>query len=461
MALRAGHTMTTAIGSTFQSHRRFVTKAGRVVHLASMAALGSVIWACSPANEDPRASGGRGGTASASGGGFSGTGATGGHATAGNGGAGGAAEEGGAPAEDSGGGARDGGQAGLPCGFNEAALCHPGVLNSRVSLDFVKAKTLAADPLASMSRNPSPLAIVECGSYNMPNIGCVDELSDASAAYAQALLFYFSGSAERAKKAIQYMNAWAAVIRSHTNSNAPLQSGWVALNWTKAAEIIRYSDAGWAAADVVAFREVLLNVYYPLTKGGSSANGNWELTMIDANIGIGVFADDRAIFEGALAMWRGRVPAYIYLTSDGAAPKAPPGRNTPNWYSPGKYVDGLSQETCRDLSHTSYGLANMIYTAETARIQGVDLYGEEATRIRAGYEFNIGLQQGADGGGICGGSINRDMMAFGEIAYNHFAVRQGMAMPNTLAYLKAERPTAPTWHAVVWETITHAEIGSP
>jgi hypothetical protein len=411
-------------------------------------------------------SGGAGGTTG--GGGSTSVAGTGG--STGTGGAGGTIDDGGATGRDSS-GARD---SGTPCGFNEAAFCHPGVLNARASLDFVKAKILAgaqpwkqafdqlaSDRLASLSRAPSPRAIVECGSYSMPDIGCEDELFDAAAAYANALLFYLGGDAARAKKAIEYMNAWARVLRDHTNSNAPLQAGWSALNWTKAAEIIRYSDAGWSAADVVAFRNMLVEVYYPLTKAGSSANGNWELTMIDANIGIGVFADDRAIALGAVAMWRGRVPAYVYLASDGPMPKAPPGRNLPSWYSPGKYVDGLTQETCRDLSHTSYGLADMVYTAETARIQGVDLYGEESARIRAGYEFNVALQQGGDGGGICGGSIQRDLMSFGELAYNHYAVRNGIAMPNTLAYLKTRRPTAPQWHALVWETITHAEIGDP
>jgi hypothetical protein len=310
-------------------------------------------------------------------------------------------------------------------------------------------------------REPKPIAVVECGSFSMPNIGCDDELLDAAAAYAQALLWYFTRKVERAQKAIQYMNAWASTIKNHTNSNAPLQAGWAAVNWTKAAEIMRFTDAGWAAADVTAFRDMLLQVYYPLLKGGSNANGNWELTMIDANIGIGVFADDRTIFDGAVAMWRGRVPAYVYLSTDGPVPKAPPGHGAPSWYSPGKYVDGLAQETCRDLSHASYGLATMVYAAETARIQGVDLYGEESLRIQASFEFNTKVQQGSDGDGICGGSVTRDLKEIGEVVYNHYVVRNGASMPNTLAFLKSVRPTTPTWHVTVWETITHAEIGDP
>ena len=36
----------------------------------------------------------------------------------------------------------------------------------------------------------------------------------------------------------------------------------------------------------------------------------------------------------------------------------------------------------------------IVYTAETAFIQGVDLYAEQSRRIRAGYEYNLRLQSG-------------------------------------------------------------------
>jgi hypothetical protein len=79
------------------------------------------------------------------------------------------------------------------------------------------------------------------------------------------------------------------------------------------------------------------------------------------------------------------VPAYFYLTSDGELPHVPPGGTkvdktalTKLWYDQSRFVDGLAQETCRDFGHTQYGLAAMINAAETARQQGVDLYGEVA-----------------------------------------------------------------------------------
>jgi hypothetical protein len=354
----------------------------------------------------------------------------------------------------------------VPGGF-----VHPGVINTRASLDFVKGRIaagaqpwkraydeLVAHPLASLSRNPRAYVTVQCGPYSDPNVGCSQERDDAAAAYANALLWAYTGNATRAQKAIQIMNAWSGTITGHTDHNEDLQTGWAGSNWTKAAEIIRHTGAGWASADITRFQNMLMNVYYAEISSGSGSNGNWELIMTDAIIGIGVFCNNRTVFNRGLELWRGRVPAYVYITSDGSAPKAPPGRSRPNWYGPSRYVEGLAQETCRDLGHTSYGLAAMSYTAETARIQGVDLYNEQSRRLRAGWEFNTRLQNGWSGDGLC--TINRSFHETGEVAYNHFVNRLGLSLPNTLTFVNGKRPMGYDHH-MVWETITHAQIGEP
>ncbi|MFM9597856.1 alginate lyase family protein, partial [Streptomyces scabiei] len=76
-------------------------------------------------------------------------------------------------------------------------------------------------------------------------------------------------------------------------------------------------------------------------------------------------------------------------------PVPPPGENKTTtaalvsyWYNQSTFVDGLSQETCRDLGHVQYGLAAMINAAETARVQGVDLFTLERDRIAAGLEYH-------------------------------------------------------------------------
>lgn len=39
-----------------------------------------------------------------------------------------------------------------------------------------------------------------------------------------------------------------------------------------------------------------------------------------------------------------------------------------------RFLDALSQETCRDHTHTGYGLSAVSHITETSRIQGQDPY---------------------------------------------------------------------------------------
>lgn len=167
---------------------------------------------------------------------------------------------------------------------------HPGVVIDRKQLDFVKSKvqakqnpwfdayqSLITSRFGDLKRIPHPRAVVECGYFSKPDYGCGDEETDALAAYATALLWYVSGEKKYADHSISIMNAWAKIITAHTNRNAPLQAGWAAASWSKAAEIIRHSNAGWGNDDIQQFEKMLREVYLPVVIKGSNNNGNWEL----------------------------------------------------------------------------------------------------------------------------------------------------------------------------------------
>lgn len=418
---------------------------------------------------------GTGGSAGAETGGVdAGGAATGGSGGTAPGGAGGATVGGtGGTAGASGGSGGSGGQV-SPEGF-----VHPGILVNAGMLDFVKGK-LAQDQepwksalskaqnskFGKLSYTPHPRAEVECGSYSNPDVGCSDEKNDCVAAYTHALLWFYTGDSAHAEKAIEIMNAWSGAIQGHTNSNAPLQSAWVMETFPRAAEIIRYTYSGWPEAEANRFGQMLRDVYQPLIENGSSANGNWELSMIEGLLNIAVYNDDRVLFDKGLKMWRERVPAYIYLESDGSTPVPPPRGNKTGsalvsyWYGQTTYVNGLSQETCRDLGHTQYGLAAIINAAETAYIQGVDLYAEQADRIRYGLGFHAQYLNGASvPSWLCGGTLNSaSAKPMWEIGYNHFANRLGNDMPQTHAVTLSVRPTAADHH-MDWETLTHGDSG--
>ncbi|MGY6653280.1 alginate lyase family protein [Amycolatopsis sp. TRM77291] len=359
-----------------------------------------------------------------------------------------------------------------------ATFTHPGVLVSRPQLDFVRTKVQAgAQPwkqaydammsssYASLSRSPKPRAVVECGSYSNPNIGCTDERQDAIAAYSLSLAWYITRDAKYATKAIEIMDAWSAVLKDHTNSNAPLQSAWSASSWPRAAEIIKHTYPGWPNSG--RFGTMLRNVYLPEVINGSHSNGNWELSMTEAALGIAVFLDDKVTYDKAVAKFRTRVPAYLYLTSDGALPKTAPGSGLDTrdkivkyWQGQTTFVNGLSQETCRDFTHTGYGLAAIANFAETTRIQGQDLYPEIADRLREGLGFHAKYQMGAAvPSWLCGGSLKLGLGPITEVGYNHLHTRLGHTMSNTEALTLRQRPAGTNNLFVAWQTLTHA--GNP
>ncbi|MER7662688.1 MULTISPECIES: alginate lyase family protein [unclassified Streptomyces] len=359
-----------------------------------------------------------------------------------------------------------------------ATFTHPGVLVSRPQLDFVKAKVQAnAQPwkgawdqmmgskYASLSRTAKPRAVVECGSYSNPNYGCTDEREDAIAAYTLSLAWYISGDSRYAAKAVQIMDAWSAVIKDHTNSNAPLQTGWAGSSWPRAAEIIKYTYSSWPNSG--RFGTMLRDVYLPEVINGSHSNGNWELSMMEAAIGIAVFLEDRTAYDKAVTKFRGRVPAYIYVASDGALPRTAPGSglNTRDkiigyWQGQSTFMDGLSQETCRDLTHTGYGLSAISHFAETTRIQGQDLYPEIADRLRHALGLHAKYQLGTPvPGNLCAGSLKDRLGPVTEVGFNALHTRMGFDMTNTQRLTEQQRPAGSNNLFVGWETLTHA--GNP
>ncbi|MGN9838334.1 alginate lyase family protein [Nonomuraea sp. H19] len=297
-----------------------------------------------------------------------------------------------------------------------------------------------------------------------PDHGCSDERKDAMAAYTHALQWYLTKDSRYADKAIQIMDAWSAVIAKHTGSNAPLQTGWAGANFSRAAELIKHTHSGWAQAG--RFAGKLRSVYLPtVIAGAPNNNGNWELIMTDAAIGIAVHLDDRASFDRAVATWRGRLPAYVYLKTDGSLPKAPPNSKYDTkaeiidyWKGQTTFVDGLTQETCRDFWHTGWGLAAISHVAETAGHQGVDLYAKAKHRLRFAMNLHARLQLGGTvPSWLCGGKVTKDLGEHFEVGFNALHHRLGYDdMPYAKQWVEKSRPAGVS-HFLGWETLTHAQ----
>jgi hypothetical protein len=101
--------------------------------------------------------------------------------------------------------------------------------------------------------------------------------------------------------------------------------------------------------------------------------------MMEAALGIAVFLEDKTSYDTAMTKFLSRVPAYIYLTSDGACPKAATGSGFTTcsqiesyWQGQSTFpVNGIAQETCRDFVHTGYGISSISHVAETSGYKGL------------------------------------------------------------------------------------------
>jgi len=369
---------------------------------------------------------------------------------------------------------------GSSTGSSSNGFSHPGVLIGIAQLNYVKASVQnQVQPAYQAYLNAinsdigkktytlhgPKYADIDCGSYSNPDNGCSDDDSDASAAYLQALLWYITDDATYANNAIRFMNAYANKVTSFSNANAPLQAGWSAQKWPRAAEIIRHTSTLWSDTDFNKFVKWLNNVHLPLIKGGSSAgNGNWEITMIEGTMNIAVLSENRDLFNSAVTMWRQRIPSYFYTTSDGSK-SIPAPRGTYDWHGQNVWnsnVNGICQETCRDMGHTQFGLNGALNAAATAATQGVDLFGEQQTRLVAAMEFNARWVNGesvpsyvCNGAGVDAGTKYPTW----ELGYNHYHNKMGIAMPNTQQFITnwVRKQTYMTdKHICVWESLTNS-----
>jgi hypothetical protein len=367
---------------------------------------------------------------------------------------------------------------------NAQSFQHPGVLVSKAQLDYVKAQVKAkAEPfytefqraqaseyadLNYKVKGPPADGNIACGSHSHPDFGCHNEDADATAAYLQALLWYITGNHAYAQNAIDIMNAYSKGLKQYTLSNAPLQAAWGAEKWPRAAEIIRYSDAGWSQADIQAFSDMLTKIELPLIYKGSGANGNWELSMIEGMMGIAVFTNDRALLDHAAEMWKQRVPAYFYYApADGDHPVPAP-RGVANWVTQKSFdskVNGIPQEACRDFGHTSYGLSATLAAAETAHIQGLKLYESEEPRLMAGMEFvSYYLLKNPVPPYVCNGSVRLAKGITFVIGYNEYHNRLGQSLPYTRQWIESGVMSSldpVDTHTTIFEPLTHyADAGT-
>jgi hypothetical protein len=327
---------------------------------------------------------------------------------------------------------------------------HPGLLHRQADLDRMEAKVAAgAEPwlsgwkrLAANSHSAAtyaarPVDTLYRGTGTPENYARL--FNDAAAAYALALRWHVSGSAEHGEAALRILDAWSAQLKQISGtSDKYLAAGIYGYQLANAAELMR-GHPGWAGADFRRFQEMLLAVFLPLNRDFLARhNGacishywaNWDLVNMASLLAIGVLCDRRELFDEAVAYFKGGA-------GNGAVDKA-------IWFlHPGGL--GQFQESGRDQGHSLLGIGMLGIICEMAWNQGVDLYGHDDNRVLKGAEYVARYNNGLDVPYAAYDNCDQvDQTAISPdgrgqarpiwaLVYHHYSGRRSLAAPNCAA----------------------------
>ena len=205
---------------------------------------------------------------------------------------------------------------------------------------------------------------------------------DCLASYYNAIQWVITGNKQHAEKSIEIMNGYSSKLKGIINRDKELMSPLCGFLIVNAAEIIRYTNAGWKDGDITSFETMVRDVFYPVIENFATfANGNWDAACIKGMMAFGVFLNDKSMFDRAVNYYykgegNGRLTHYIINEV------------------------GQCQESGRDQGHTMFGLGCLAEACEVAYNQGLDLYSAENNRLMKGFEYtakyNLGFNEWLD-----------------------------------------------------------------
>ena len=346
-----------------------------------------------------------------------------------------------------------------------AEFVHPGIMHNAVELTFIKSKIQAGEqpwsdafkqlqesPYAKLDWEPEPRAHVQRGPYNKPNIGGDDFMRGGAAAYTQALQWVMTDNVAYAKKAATILYAWSSTLEKISHHDTRLLVGMAGIQYCNAAELLKHTWDEWAEKEQAQFESMLRTIFYPIIRDFfPAANGNWDASMQQTMMAMGVFLDDSAMFERA-----------VKYTRNGE------GKGAINHYF---NAFGQCQESGRDQAHTQMGLEYLVNACEIAWKQGVDLYSEYDNRIAKGFEYTAKYNLGhevpferyvpynkRDIHEVISEKARGKLRPMYEKIINHYHRRMGMDMPWSREALSKTRPENMGLSGLPWSTLMFADL---
>lgn len=326
----------------------------------------------------------------------------------------------------------------------ENKFIHPGILHTRESLErirhYVDQKInpayqsyllLQADPCASSDYQlQGPFEVIARLGVNSYTKRPSED--DHKAAYLNALMWTITGKEAHARKSIEILNAYSAVLRliGPNDNDDPLCASLQGSMLANAAELIKHTYDKVEKEDIASWEHMLRTVFIPVLdtffKAKPYTNGNWGAAATKAYMAFGIFLDDESLYNQAVD--------FYYNGHDNGTIK--------NYIS----ESGQCQESGRDQDHVMFGLGNLSEVCETGYNQGDEkMYAALDNRLLTGYEYTVKYNLGESvpfkvwtdiSGRYCDWQVisEKERGAFRpifEIVYNHYVARKGLDMPYT------------------------------
>ncbi|MEU0386250.1 alginate lyase family protein [Streptomyces chartreusis] len=274
-----------------------------------------------------------------------------------------------------------------------ATFTHPGMLHNWGDINRAKVRVAAGDDpwlsgwnkLTANSHSQStwtarPQSVVYRGTGFPENYQIL--YNDIAAAYQNALRWQVAGTAANGDCAVRILNAWANTLTSiQGTADRFLAAGIYGWQFANVAELMR----GYAGFDLNKFKQMMLNVFYPMNNSFLTNHNdacitnywaNWDLCNMASIMAIGILCDDGAKYDQAVTYFKSgggngqiqRAVPFLYPGVEG-------------------YDLGQWQESGRDQGHSIMGMGQMGAVCEMAWNQGDDLYSYDGRRFMKAAQY--------------------------------------------------------------------------
>lgn len=277
-------------------------------------------------------------------------------------------------------------------GRDAEVFIHPGALHTNEDFKrvqkHVQAKEqpwyrawqhLESTKLAQTTWVPTPQEVIVRGANDALPENYGYAYRDAHSAYQLALRWMVGGNTSYADHAAEILDGWAStLVDIDGNSDKYLAAGLYGYQFANAAELLR-GYTSWPKTSQKAFGAILNNIFAVYNRDFLEHHNdkqdfyyaNWDLCNIASLMAIGIFNDNRTMYDYAVNYFKDGLPSQPDVVANGALPYFSIANFTED--GSGKTLMQI-QESGRDQAHSLLCISLLGVIGQQGWNQGVDLY---------------------------------------------------------------------------------------